>query len=235
MEYSPRGLNIDDLSISDNSVFDWGSLPGSSGNRQVGAPSAEGRPAAVDGGTTPSRYDPTGLKRITDITDLVDDSSGDDSDDDIVGSDIENGRNRNKRLSIAGSASSALWCRQVIILVGLAGIIVAASVAIGYAVLNAELMNQAPYSVADGSTGGNADVPQQQMLEIAERVVTACSENKLDEDMTQCQHLCSKNMCCFESGEYSCENDESKDCAVYAGCEALVLGVPMEAAEENEN
>ena len=73
---------------------------------------------------------------------------------------------------------------------------------------------------------------QQQMLEMAERVIIACSENRLDEDLAECQNLCHSKMCCFESGDYSCESDESKECAVYAGCEALVEGIPFEDVDE---
>ena len=43
-----------------------------------------------------------------------------------------------------------------------------------------------------------------------------------------------KNMCCFETGKYSCKDDVKKMCAAYAGCEALVEGVPLGAAEEDE-
>mmetsp|Transcript_23625 Transcript_23625/g.51157 ORF Transcript_23625/g.51157 Transcript_23625/m.51157 type:complete len:235 (+) Transcript_23625:139-843(+) len=226
-----------DLSISNNSVFDWGTLP-SSGSRDglSTLASDEGRPAASgEGNKEPSaRYDPKAMTRITDITDLVDDTSGSDSDDDVVGSNLENGIiGRNRRLADLGSSGSALWCRQFILLVALVGIIVGASVAIGYAVLNAD-PNKSPYSVAEGPQGGNAEVPQQQLLEIAERVVTACDKNRLNEDMKECQQLCHLNMCCFESGQYSCEDDKTKDCAVYAGCQALVVGIPMGAAEEDE-
>lgn len=41
-------------------------------------------------------------------------------------------------------------------------------------------------------------------------------------------------MCCFETGKYSCKDDVKKMCAAYAGCEALVEGVPLGAAEEDE-
>ena len=46
--------------------------------------------------------------------------------------------------------------------------------------------------------------------------------------------LSQKNMCCFETGKYSCKDDVKKMCAAYAGCEALVEGVPLGAAEEDE-
>ena len=80
------------------------------------------------------------------------------------------------------------------------------------------------------------DEQEQQLLEIAERVITACSEDKLNEDMKECQSLCHSRMCCFEESgsDYSCQLDTSKNCAVYAGCEALVEGILVGGAEEDE-
>ena len=72
------------------------------------------------------------------------------------------------------------------------------------------------------------------MLETAERVVMACSESKLNENLSDCQNLCTSHLCCFETGDYGCQDDASKDCAVYAACEALVEGVLVGAAEEDE-
>ena len=111
----------------------------------------------------------------------------------------------------------------------LVGIIVAASLVIGYAVLNGD-PSKLPYF--DASDDGIPE--QQQLLEIAERVVTACSENELNDDGSECQQLCHSKLCCSLSGEYSCEEDNSKDCAVYAGCGALAEGIPLGAAEEDE-
>mmetsp|Transcript_28560 Transcript_28560/g.49313 ORF Transcript_28560/g.49313 Transcript_28560/m.49313 type:complete len:263 (-) Transcript_28560:156-944(-) len=236
--------NEDDRSLSKDSVFDWGSLP----EQSVGvstSTSVQGQTTAGNGHL--ARYDPKTLHRITDITDLVDDSSEDSDDDAVIGShssvqvagaDEENGKRRNRSTVSAsrGGAESMLCCRQVIILVSLIATIAAAGLAIRYAVISSN-PSKSSYSVGEGgeiARGGNGIQEQQQLLEIAERVVTACSENKLNGDMSECQKLCHSNMCCFESGEYSCEDDESKDCAVYAGCEALVQGIPLEAAEEDE-
>ena len=60
----------------------------------------------------------------------------------------------------------------------------------------------------------------------------ACSERSLNEDMSACQKLCHGNLCCFDEGEYSCKDDESKDCAVFAGCEALIEGVVVDEEAE---
>ena len=56
---------------------------------------------------------------------------------------------------------------------------------------------------------------QQHLLEMAERVVTACSDNG---NRSDCRTMCDGYMCCFDS----CEDDERKQCAVYAGCEVLI-------------
>ena len=50
----------------------------------------------------------------------------------------------------------------------------------------------------------------------------ACSESKLEDNLSECQH-CTSHLCCFETDEYGCQDDASKDCAVYAACEALVV------------
>lgn len=65
----------------------------------------------------------------------------------------------------------------------------------------------------------------QEMLELAEQITTACGTSSLITGSTSssCQELCREHMCCVEQDEeYSCRKDEAMDCAVYAGCEALV-------------
>ena len=270
-EISSRSY-IDDLSVS---VLDWGSLP-SFGNKKA---SGNVRSSDDDGDknnndtqrrqhhTTKSpssiRYDPSGLTRVTDITDLVlDDSSVDidhgqdiDSDDNAAernnnnsslevttgsSSDIENGRHGKGGRD--GRYSSSWLCRQTIVLIALVGVIIGASLAILYAVNNTQDYNshtQSPYLIIPSSSSGNdmdSNEQEQELLEIAERVVVACGTNKLDEDMKECQNLCRSRMCCFEESgsDYSCELDTTKDCAVYAGCEALVEGIPIGAVGEDE-
>lgn len=66
----------------------------------------------------------------------------------------------------------------------------------------------------------------QEMLELAEQITAACGTSSLITGSTSsssCQELCHEHMCCVEQDEeYSCTKDEAMDCAVYAGCEALV-------------
>jgi hypothetical protein len=64
---------------------------------------------------------------------------------------------------------------------------------------------------------------QLRLLEIAEEVVLQCSEEMFDTSgMEACQRLCHDRLCCFDEGDYSCEDDEDVNCPVYAGCGALL-------------
>jgi hypothetical protein len=73
----------------------------------------------------------------------------------------------------------------------------------------------------------------QELLELAEQITIACGESSLlssitaagdaKSGMATCQDLCHNHMCCVEQEEeYSCKNDVTRDCAVYAGCVALI-------------
>ena len=169
------------------------------------------------------------MSKVVDITDLVDDGSDSSDDEDIIGHSSEggalgilskSGSNSNitkqtKGYGLGGSGHNFL-SKQLFILFMLLGIIIGSCVAIGYAVLGAR--ETIP------EIGENLHLGNQQLLETAERVVTACSEGRLDEDMSECQNLCHGKLCCFDSGKYNCGNDESKACSVFAGCEALVDG-----------
>jgi hypothetical protein len=106
------------------------------------------------------------------------------------------------------------------------------SLAIGYTDVKHQLESTHPIEEG-GSTGGNdgGESQEQKFLEISKRVIMACGDEALDRDRTGCQKLCHTRMCCFESREYSCEEDEGRYCAVYAGCKALV-GFPAEMNEE---
>mmetsp|Transcript_6623 Transcript_6623/g.10835 ORF Transcript_6623/g.10835 Transcript_6623/m.10835 type:complete len:257 (-) Transcript_6623:30-800(-) len=236
-----------DQSISKDSVFDWGDpvWGESSQNADKGQDeSLTGASNSMASGkqTRPPRYDPNSA-----IADVVDDiledgnSETSDSDEEIATngrrltmelseSDPENGRRINGhhkkfKYGPGGLGGRSLIVRQTVIIFSIVGIIVAASVAIGFAVIGGD-PGKKP-SVEEG-------IPDQVLLETAERVVTACSENILDVDRSVCQQLCYSKLCCFQSGDYSCEEDVSKDCAVYAGCEALVEGIPVEAPDEDE-
>jgi len=191
------------------------------------------------------------MSRIVDITDLVDDSDDGDSDiDDVMGSRPSTGpaatkkrqnptkTNGNKKRT-RSSYQASMLCRQVIILTALVAIIAGASMAIGYAVIGFGDHNVAKNSGNAQLSSANDDKSlrgEQKKLEIAERITVACAESKLNQDMKECQKLCKSSMCCFEGSEskYSCQGDDSKNCAVYAGCKALVDGKPLGAADEEE-
>ena len=69
---------------------------------------------------------------------------------------------------------------------------------------------------------------QERLLDIAERLVRACSKRRLSEDKSECRGLCGSDvMCCFEEGQHSCRDDEGKSCAAYTGYEVLVASSPV--------
>lgn len=222
-----------DLAVARDSPLDWGQ------STDASAPGTSEGPS--------SRYDPKAMSRIVDINDLVD--SGDDTDDD---DEIIRQKSFKSRSSV-GSRSSmtsqdknkksyriremGLGCRQVVILISIVGIIIGASVAIGAAIIKADSPNDWMPSMnvrgGEGNINGNSN-QEQQLLEMAERVITACAESRLDESMSECQNLCHASMCCFEDGNYSCEDDAIKNCAVYAGCANLMEADLFGGAEEDE-
>jgi len=214
------------------SVFDWGSTNGTSGNRGASASTDEGPSSNGAGNGHKSRYDPNTMNRINDITDLVDDSS--DSDDDtIVGhaSSTRTIKHKNTNKTQQHTNGPSVF-RLAVILVSLMAIIAAA----GFGLLLAITENKK--SSNSNATGGGGEearaLEQQELLEVAESVVTACSEEQLDIDMGPCQTICHASLCCFEEEEYSCEDDEDKECAVYGGCEALVYALDHVVEEEDE-
>lgn len=228
MSSDDRSTDDCNKSISKQSCFDWGLSRDTMNSIESAAgslvPGNERSDSASKGPS--SRYDPKAMSRIVDITDLVDDADSDD--DEVVGHNsglggVTRGAKSGGPARSYGPGGVGGWnlmIRQALILVALVGIIVAASLAIGFAVP----------SSAGGSVAGN----EQELLETAERVVIACSESSLNDDMRACQKICTRNMCCFETGKYSCKDDEKKMCAAYAGCEALVQGIPMGGADEDE-
>lgn len=76
----------------------------------------------------------------------------------------------------------------------------------------------APVVTVSGNSNG------QTLLEKAERIMYACSETMLNQDMSECQTLCRRAMCCFEDPDsmYGCQDDPAHECAVHFGCEALM-------------
>ena len=199
------------------------------------------------------------MNRIADITDLVlDDSNSDDEDSIIdngfnssmeIAQDVENGRvvrkGRRRRggqndddTDYVGGILGLSKCRQVVVIIAIVSVICGASLAILFAVdrIDEPQTIQGAYlvSTTDNVDEESSTQKQQQLLEMAERVITACDEDKLNKDMSVCQHLCHGSMCCFETDEYGCQDDVSKDCAVYAGCEALVTGIPLGGTSADE-
>jgi hypothetical protein len=211
----------DDTSVGRDSVFDWGS----SGSSKVRLSSIEGKGTKtnINNAEAPSRYDPTAMSRIVDITDLVDDSD-DDDDDNIIGS--SSSMPHTMHIGTAGSKRSSSSSKK-----GLVGLIILAAIVcvVGFGYVNNQRSSSSTvssaYLLVDDEDG------QQEKLETAERVITACGSEGINKE---CQSLCKSKLCCFDDGEYGCQADDSKDCATYAGCIALVEGVAVGAADENE-
>mmetsp|Transcript_24907 Transcript_24907/g.40556 ORF Transcript_24907/g.40556 Transcript_24907/m.40556 type:complete len:254 (+) Transcript_24907:234-995(+) len=238
-----------------DSVFDWGnSREGSKGSRGGSSRSSSnnddssiGKNSIGSATTGPSsRYDPSAMSRIVDITDLVDDDDDVDSDDDD--NVIPHASNISARNQLRKSKSRRKSSSPYLYMMFIVGVIIAASVAIGYAVMISDNPNDSsgggggapPSKLGEGSESNvarqqQAGEGQQELLEIAENVIEACSEANLDKDMAECQSLCHASMCCFEEegSDYGCEDEDDVDCAVYGGCEALLVGL-IEDGEEEE-
>ena len=219
-----------DLKSSLKSSFTWSKDAGSSGGSSMASASAA-TSVISNYGPQASRYDPKSAIRIDNLNDLVDE----DTESDVDG--IDSGRWFEPSHPSGGTTrkksyrNASVFCRQALVIVASVGVIVGASVGIRAVVISGggPFTHSLAVALATPSSdvGGSITVvlEQQRLLEIAERVVSACSEYKINEDLSDCQKLCQSNMCCFEKRQYSCEDDESKDCAVYAGCEALFEGV----------
>jgi len=214
----------DDTSVGRDSVFDWGS----SGSSKVRLSSIEGKGTKTninnsDAEAPTSRYDPTAMSRIVDITDLVDDSD-DDDDDNIIGNSSSMPHTMNiGTINTKGNKSSSRRLIYPIVI----GMVLMGIVGLGYTVIaNKPSTVSSAYLLVD-------EDGQQEKLEMAERVVMACGQDNGGINK-ECQSLCKSKLCCFDDGEYGCQGDDSKDCATYAGCIALVEGVAVGAADENE-
>ena len=209
----------DDTSVGRDSVFDWGS----SGSSKVRLSSIEGTKTNInnsDAEAPTSRYDPTAMSRIVDITDLVDDSD-DEGDDNIIGN--SSSMPHTMHIGTAGSKRSSSS------FLGLVGLIILAAIVcvVGFGYVN----NQRSSTVSSAYLLVDDEDGQQEKLEMAERVITACGSEGINKE---CQSLCKSKLCCFDDGEYGCQGDDSKDCATYAGCIALVEGTVVGGAEEDE-
>lgn len=185
---SSDDANSLDKSITKQSCFDWGlgrdtmnSLESAAGslistNKGSGDSASKG---------PSSRYDPKAMSRIVDITDLVDEADSDDDEEEVIGHSsglggVKKPKSGGRQYGPGGIGGGKFMIRQALILMALVGIIVAASLAIGFAV---------PSSFSSGGAGGVVG-NEQQLFETAERVVMACSESALDESMKACQKIC---------------------------------------------
>jgi len=166
------------------------------------------------------------MNRITEnLADLVNDGS--DSDEDVTKNNNRNSIIESLERGQKTNSNCRTRYRQVVVIVSLVGIILGSAVAIGYAIIGSGDPNDNVQS--SYLTGA------QEELEIAERVISACGETNLNKDKSECQTLCHGSMCCFENDdEYGCQDDLSKDCAVYAGCEALIEGHILDGIDEDE-
>jgi len=200
------------VALKSNSVFDWADGSERSGGDDLDLPI-----------THKTRYNPN--PRIADITDLVEESSDDDID-----NSIKVGKNSNNQYGPSTRKGPSLVCRQVVFAISVVAIIIGAGLMIGYVIdtNNKPTINSSALLMVPDNND------EQQLLETAERVVMACSESKLNNNISECQKLCTSHLCCFETDDYGCQDDASKDCAVYAACEALIEGLAVGAAEENE-
>ncbi len=155
-----------------------------------------------------SRYDPTTMNCILDINELTDnDDDSDDGNYDFSSVKAIIRRKRRRRL-----------------VVGTVGIIFVATILIGILVNNSKNAD----STTTTSSGANLQVSntltkEQKLLDLAEQIISACSEEQLTQDRSECERLCNGKMCCFE---LHTTNEKSKckekDCPAYAGCEALL-------------
>lgn len=67
-------------------------------------------------------------------------------------------------------------------------------------------------------------MPRLDLFNIAKSVDDHCHSEQLSTatGRWECQQICHDHFCCFDT-EYSCHEDESKLCRIFAGCEVLVL------------
>ena len=112
-------------------------------------------------------------------------------------------------------------CVLALARLALIGIVLGASFGVG--VLAERRRYATPRGAAEMPPPSESD--PQRLLEIAERVVLACDARRRDEESAaECRDLCEGNMCCVEGvwDSASCRGGDTRVCAVYAGCEALL-------------
>ena len=120
--------------------------------------------------------------------------------------------------------SLSSWCP---VMITLALVVVGLAMCIVFFVVDIGSMNKRdePSNIGDQSLLEDFSAHQQDLLELAEQITAECqgSSKLRSSSRFACQTLCNDHMCCFEEDEeYSCEDDVTKDCGVYAGCMTLI-------------
>jgi len=157
-------------------------------------------------------YEPRKQRKLRRL--LVSFNSGNDNGDE------EEGGKENRKTSVQKNMKECLARCQVIvfvssIVVGIAACIVLVLALGDDSLLHGDKRNEPP-SVEQSPY---YSTQQQDMLLLAEQITFACG----GDSPANCQHLCHNHMCCVEEeDEYSCASDAMKECAVYAGCVALI-------------
>ena len=147
-----------------------------------------------------SRYDPDSMLRIDDMSDLSDDE-------------VEKKSDSDDSSEIAAVRAKSNFCRTLLVVLLVAGAVVGASVGIAFLVTDGD-------PLAHRSATLELQEEAQRLLELAESIVVACSDPTNDE----CSELCDANMCCMSGIDHGdpCDDGISRECAVYAGCRALL-------------
>ena len=142
---------------------------------------------------------------ILDVNELTDDD-GDSKDGNMSSSTVA--RKRRKRLVVATI-----------------GMLFVAAVLAGVLVNNSNNSdNTTMPSRANLQVSYTPPTKEQKLLDTAEQILTACSEEQLTQDKSDCESLCNGKMCCFEVETNEKSNCKEKDCPAYAGCESLLTG-----------
>lgn len=189
-----------------------------------------------------SRYDATGMNLVAEE---VADSDLSDADlSDMEGPTAVVGMTRRKSAKRAKmrNSSGSMCVKQTLVLVATIGIIIGGSFGIGFIVVqNKNSKNDttitpqeqqranAPAEVLMANPSSEVLEAEQQLFEVAERVLSACSERKLVVSTNECQGLCEGKGCCIkdEDSDDYCGNNEDMKCPAYVGCRALLDDVAV--------
>lgn len=162
-----------------------------------------GPPAIEDPYGPSSRFDKESVRRIFDIRELVDDIE--------EHQDSDRTEDEYAIFTMSKMDVGRFWVNALTV--------VAAVCFTAGAVAGARML----FEVGDGHPlRSGAGQEQQRLLEIAEKVVSACDVDDPNENSSDCLQLCEAKMCCFDKGEGSCLDEKRENCVVYVGCEALL-------------